>query len=186
MPANGEGMRAPTRAFRVLFVCALTSSGCMQLGEQTTENQDPKAPGEVLGFFAVDGKLADDSCGAESLNAPGEWSFEVKLSRDGSTLYWLNGREAIVGEIDKAGGFAFETHLDLPLVQRRGAAKGCTIVRRDSASGTLRDAAFSAQLSYAYQATSDSDCSEFASGTDGMPEALPCKLGYSLRGVKLD
>lgn len=157
----------------------------MQLGEQQTESQDPKAPGEALGFFAVDGKLADDSCGAESLSAPAEWSFEVKLSRDGSTLYWLNGREAIVGEIDASGSFAFETHLDLPLVRRRGAAKGCTIVRRDSANGALRDAAFSAQLSYAYQATADSDCTELTTGVDGMPEALPCKLTYSLSGARV-
>lgn len=185
MPANAPGMRAPTRAFRVLLVASLASSGCMQLGDQPTEAQDPKSPGEVLGFFAVDGKLSDDSCGAESLSAPEQWSFEVKLSRDGSRLYWLNGREAIVGEIDKAGSFAFETHLDLAFVPRRGAAKGCTIVRRDSASGELESDAFSGNLSYAYQATSDSDCSELTTGVDGMPEALPCKLTYSLRGAKL-
>jgi hypothetical protein len=185
MPANAQGMRASTRAFRVLLVGSLATSGCLQLGDQPTDDQDPKSPGEVLGFFAVDGKLSDDSCGAESLSAPAKWSFEVKLSRDGSTLYWLNGHEAIVGEIDKAGAFAFETHLDLPLVPRRGAAKGCTIVRRDSASGALADNAFKGKLTYAYQATSDSDCSEFATGVDGMPEALPCKLTYSLSGAKL-
>jgi hypothetical protein len=178
-------MRAATRAFAVLLVGAVACSGCIQLGDQATENQDPKSPGEVLGFFAVDGKLSDDSCGAESLSAPAEWSFEVKLSRDGSTLYWLNGREAIVGEIDKAGSFAFETHLDLPLVKARGAAKGCTIVRRDSASGALDDSAFEGKLSYSYQEASGSDCSELTTGTDGMPEALPCKLTYSLSAVRV-
>ena len=155
----------------------------MEVGE--TEHQDPKAPGEVLGFFAIDGKLSDDSCGAESLSAPDKWSFEVKLSRDGSTLYWLNGREAIVGDIDKSGAFSFETHIDLPLAERRGAAKGCTIVRRDSASGSLDGSALSAKLSYQYGATADSDCSEFTTGTAGTPEALPCTLSYKLTGARI-
>ena len=176
-------MRIPTRAFRVLFVCALASTGCMELGQQT-EQQDPKAPGEVLGFFAVDGTLQDDSCGAESLNAPEKWSFDLKLSRDGSTLYWLNGREGIVGDIDDSGAFSFETHLDTVLAQRRGAAKGCTIVRRDLASGSLKGSALSGKLTYAYAQTKDSDCSEFATGVDGAPLTLPCSLSYSLKGAR--
>jgi len=155
----------------------------MEVGE--TEHQDPKAPGEVLGFFAIDGKLSEDSCGAESLSAPDKWSFEVKLSRDGSTLYWLNGREAIVGDIDKTGGFSFETHIDLPLSEPHGAAKGCTIVRRDSASGSLDDSALNAKLTYQYAATTTSDCSEFTTGSAGMPEALPCKLSYKLSGARI-
>lgn len=150
------------------------------------EQQDPKAPGDVLGFFSVQGKLGDDSCGAESLSAPAKWSFEVKLSRDGNTLYWLNGREGIVGDIDKSGAFSFDTHIDLPFAARRGAAKGCTIVRRDLARGTLNESqtVLSASLTYAYEATKDSDCSEFTTGTAGMPEALPCKLVYSLEGER--
>jgi len=92
---------------------------------------------------------------AESLSAPAKWDFQVKLSREGSTLYWLNGREAIVGDIDKSGRFAFETHLDVPLADTHGAAKGCTIVRSDSASGALDNAesSFKGALTYAYAAT---------------------------------
>lgn len=177
-------MRAFTRAFRVLSVSAALA-GCANPGELGDE--DPKAPGEAIGFFTVAGKLSADSCGAESLNAPAEWSFDVKLTRDGSTLYWLNGREAIVGQIDKAGSFDFETHLDLPLAERHGAAKGCTIVRRDSAQGTLAKSedALSLKLSYGYSATSDSDCAEFATGTDGLPLLLPCSMTYSLRGQRI-
>ncbi len=160
----------------------------MQVGEGALDDQDPKAPGEVLGFFAVDGKLAGDSCGAESLAAPSNWSFEVKLSRSGSALYWLNGREAIVGEIDARGAFAFTTLLELPLAAPRGAYKGCTILRRDSAAGSLAasQAALSAKLTYAYSQKDGSDCSELVTGTDGMPEALPCQLSYALRGERLE
>jgi hypothetical protein len=122
------------------------------------------------------------------LSAPAKWSFNLKLSRKGSTLYWLNGREAIVGEIDKSGRFAFETKLEVPLAPKRGAAKGCTMLRRDLASGTLASSeeSLSGKLSYAYDATSDSDCAEFTTGTEGQPIALPCSLTYSLTGTRAD
>lgn len=159
----------------------------MEVSDAALEQQDPKAPGEVLGFFAIDGRLSEDSCGRQSLGAPEEWTFEVKLSRDAGALYWLNGREAIVGEIDDSGAFAFETHVDLPLSEPRGAFKGCTIVRRDSAAGSLaqNEASLSARLSYGYQAKAGSDCSEYVAEPTGMPEALPCKLTYTLQGEKL-
>lgn len=178
-------MRALTRALRLLSLALIGASGCANPGELGDE--DPKAPGEVLGFYTLSGKLSDDSCGAESLNAPSEWSFEVKLSRDGSTLYWLNGREGIVGTIDKSGSFEFATHLDLPLAEARGAVKGCTIVRTDSAAGALASSAESLdmKLTYAYRAKADSDCSEFTTGTDGMPQVLPCSLTYTLGGQRV-
>jgi hypothetical protein len=182
-------MRAATRARCFLLVAACATVGCVQPGEQAEDDQDPHQPGVALGFFAVTGKLGDDTCGAESFNAPAKWSFQVKLSREGSTLYWLNGKEAIVGDIDKNGSFAFETHLDLPLSDKRGAAKGCTVVRRDSASGALRgvdaESSLSGKLSYAYAATADSDCSEFVTGTSGLPLALPCSMTYALTGASV-
>ena len=60
-------------------------------------------------------------------------------------------------------------------------------MRRDSASGELGDAetAFSGKLTYAYAATSDSDCAEFANGTSGLPLALPCSLSYALSGARV-
>ena len=179
-------MRAFTRACCVLFACALT--GCVAPGEQTLDDQDPHQPGDALGDFAVTGKLGDDSCGADSLNAPSTWNFEVKLSREGSTLYWLNGREAIVGDIDKSGRFAFETHLDVQLAEKHGAAKGCTIVRRDLASGTHASSSTSltGKLTYAYDATSDSDCSELITGTNGSPVTLPCAMTYALTGAIIE
>lgn len=180
-------MRASTRARCFLFLASYAAFGCVPPGEQAEDDQDPHQPGEALGFFSITGKLGDDTCGADSLNAPAKWSFQVKLSRQGTTLYWLNGKEAIVGDIDDSGSFAFETHLDLPLAEKHGAAKGCTIVRSDSANGALRGAAteLSGKLSYAYAATTDSDCSEFATGTSGLPLALPCSMTYALTGARV-
>jgi hypothetical protein len=179
-------MRAITRAHSFLSLASCLLAGCVQPGEQAEGHQDPHQPGEEVGFFSVTGKLGDDTCGADSLNAPAKWDFQVKLSREGSTLYWLNGREAIVGDIDKSGRFAFETHLDLPLSDTHGAARGCTVVRSDSASGSLEnsEAAFSAELAYGYAATVESDCSSLPLGTAGLPLALPCRLAYALSGER--
>jgi hypothetical protein len=179
-------MRATTRACCLLLLAASLLAGCVQPGEEAEDHQDPHQPGQEVGFFSVTGKLGDDTCGADSLNAPAKWDFQVKLSREGSTLYWLNGREAIVGDIDKSGRFAFETHLDLPLTETRGAAKGCTVVRSDSASGALEssESSFSGELSYGYAATMDSDCSALPLGSGGLPLALPCSLTYALSAAR--
>jgi hypothetical protein len=181
-------MRALTRARSLLFLTCAFATGCVDPGDQALDDQDPHQPGDALGVYSVTGKLSDDSCGAESLNAPEKWSFQVKLSREGSTLYWLNGREAIVGDIDRSGRFGFETHIDVPLAEKRGAVPGCTMVRRDVASGTLSDSSstWSAKLSYVYEEKAGSDCSAFAIGTDGLPLALPCKLSYRLDGERLE
>jgi hypothetical protein len=181
-------MRAATRARSFLFVVVFATCGCVAPGEQELDDQDPHQPGDELGSFAMTGKLRADDCGADALNAPQSWTFQVKLSREGGTLYWLNGREAIVGDIDKSGRFAFETHLDVQLAEKHGAAKGCTIVRRDLASGTLASSSTSltGKLTYAYDAKSDSDCSEFITGTNGSPVALPCAMTYALTGAIIE
>lgn len=181
-------MRVLTRARFVLFLTSSLACGCMQGGQEDLDDQDPHQPGDAIGLFSVTGKLGNDSCGAENLSAPAKWSFELRLSRKGSVLYWLNGREAIVGDIDKSGRFSFATRLEVPLAPKRGAAKGCTMVRRDLASGTLASSEQSlrGELSYAYEATLDSDCSEFTTGSEGQPVVLPCSLTYALSGTRTD
>lgn len=180
-------MRASTRAHSFLFLAVVClATACMAPTQQDLDDQDPHQPGTEIGQFSVTGKLSDDSCGADSLNAPAKWSFDLKLSREGSVLYWLNGREAIVGDIDRSGRFSFESHVDVPLSQQRGATKGCVMVRRDSAEGTLKgSSSFSGKLSYAYDAKGDTDCSAYAIGTDGLPLALPCSLTYSLSASRV-
>lgn len=182
-------MRAVTRALSLLFFVpslGLSGVGCMPVGEQELDDQDPHQPGDEIGSFAVVGKLKDDSCGADNLGAPAQWSFDLKLSRKGSTLYWLNGREAITGEIDKSGRFAFETRIEVPLSEQRGAIKGCVMVRSDSASGTLASSEeeLSGSLSYTYSTAKGSDCTEYALGAEGQPLTLPCSLTYSLSGAR--
>ena len=181
-------MRARTRALCVLLALAALLGGCVE-NQGELGSEDPRAPGEVLGFYRVAGGLSDDSCGAESLGAPSEWSFEVKLSRDGSTLYWLNGREGIVGDIDERGRFSFETRIDVPLSETRGSVIGCIVERRDTAQGALSssDEKLTLELSYAYSAKPDSNCEDFVgiAAPTPNPLPLPCSMTYSLSGARM-
>jgi hypothetical protein len=181
-------MRARTRALCILLALGALLGGCVE-NQGELGSEDPRAPGEVLGFYAVAGSLSDDSCGAETLGAPSDWSFEVKLSRDGSTLYWLNGREGIVGDIDETGGFSFETRIDVRLGETRGSVKGCIIERRDAAKGALTKSedALTLELGYAYSAKPGSNCEDFVGvgAPTPNPLPLPCSMTYSLTGSRI-
>ena len=83
---------------RLSVVCAslflftqVVSSGCVG------HAQDAHEPGDRLGTYHATGKLISDSCQASVLGVSTDWQFDVKLSRESHTLYWLNGEEAIPG-----------------------------------------------------------------------------------------
>jgi hypothetical protein len=65
-----------------LFLCA-SGAGCIG------HAQDAHEPGDRLGTFHATGTLVSDTCQAAVLGVTKDWAFDVKLSREGSTLYWL-------------------------------------------------------------------------------------------------
>ncbi|HET9953725.1 MAG TPA: hypothetical protein VFQ61_04460 [Polyangiaceae bacterium] len=153
---------------------------------------DAKIPGELLGTYDVSGQLKSDSCGAELLGAPNPWRFDLKLSRFERDLYWLNGREAIVGDIDADGTtFHFRTRIDVPLTPAAKGAAGCIVSRYDQADGKLvagdgdSVTAVTANLSFRYESKSGSECLEII-GIPGGVQQLPCTLSYGLGGSRLD
>jgi hypothetical protein len=60
---------------------------------------DPYNPGTALGTFHVVGKLTANTCGASG-TAPDPWEFDIKLSRDHGTLYWIQGDAPVQGTLD--------------------------------------------------------------------------------------
>lgn len=172
---------------RLAAVLAAPLIGCLQSGADEPTH-DGKVPGELLGSYAVVGKLVEDECGAELLGAQNPWNFAIKLSRFQRDLYWLNGSEAIVGELaaDDAS-FQFSTRIDVPI--GRGRA-GCIVTRNDAAEGVLswspEDEAvgFKANLSFRYQAKNGADCPEFIGVVGGVTH-LPCGVSYALSGSRL-
>jgi hypothetical protein len=112
---------------------ALGALGSVACGDG---RHDAKTPGEELGTFAMTGHLERDECEAAVLGVVDPWEFQVRLSRFVEDLYWLNGREAISGSLaPDERSFRFDTAVDVELIEPRRGRPGCTLTRRDRASG---------------------------------------------------
>ena len=152
---------------------------------------DAKTPGEPIGRFAIRGALDRDECKAAVLAVVDPWEFELRLSRSVNDLYWLNGREAIAGDIaadDRS--FKFDTHVDVQIVPPRNGRGGCTLTRRDRAEGELSPSASSASelagsMSFIYEPRAGSECSEII-GVPGGFDRLPCRVDFDLQGTRSD
>lgn len=152
--------------------------------------QDAHEPGDRLGTYHATGKLISDSCQASILGVSSDWQFDVKLSRESHTLYWLNGEEAIPGTIANDGvSFGFQSGVEVLLQAPQGARPGCVIQRTDRASGALSSSSttdvprFAADMSFNYAVKSGSQCAGFV-GVEGGFTALPCQVSYKLNAKR--
>ncbi len=168
----------PLRLAPIAALIALTPLGC-------SGGKNPKIPGTELGTYHVTGHLDASTCGPGALGSSDLWEFDVKLSRDGHDLYWLNGQDVVPGRIAADGvSFAFDSR---SVIQAEPAGKGkpgCTIVRTDKASGSLQDpdngvTGFDGLMRFGYTADPTSDCSDFI-GVEGGFDGLPCELSYQV------
>jgi len=165
----------PDGVCALLFLCG----GCVG------HAQDAHEPGDRLGTYHASSALTSDTCQAAVLAASADWQFDVKLSRQESTLYWLNGQEAIPGTIAKNGTtFHFESGVEVTLQAAQGARVGCVIERTDSATGELSSKGsdvltFTADMRFGYAVKAGSQCSGFIGVEDGFA-SLPCQVDYSL------
>jgi len=173
-------MRLPVVCASLFLFALALSGGC------AGHAQDAHQPGDRLGTYHATGKLVSDSCQAGILGVGGDWQFDVKLSRQSDTLYWLNGQEAIPGTIASDGvSFGFQSGVEVTLLAPRSARPGCVIQRTDSASGALSSSSttdvprFSADMSFSYAVKSGSECAGFVGVEDGFA-MLPCLVSYKL------
>lgn len=170
----------------VLALPLLVASGCIEFGP---ERED--VPGELLGDYAVSGRLRESSCGDGALAAADPWEFEIRLSRQGDELFWVNGREVITGEIERATRrFAFATAVAVELEPAQAPHPGCTVRREDRAEGELHGigedvAGFDGTLEYAFAATPSSDCSGQVGDAGGIA-VLPCAIAYSIVAERIE
>jgi hypothetical protein len=168
------------------LLVSIALSGCSDL---VGGGRDAKIPGEPLGTFHVIGQLEASTCGPGALGATDLWEFDVRLSRDGADLYWLNGAEAIPGRIAADGtSFAFDTRVAVAAIPAEKGHPGCTIVRSDSASGSLSSAttdvaSFNGRMRFGYSPQAGSDCSAVV-GVDGGFATLPCEMSYLIEATR--
>jgi hypothetical protein len=173
------------------IACALlVLCGAASLGACAGHAQDAHEPGDRLGTYHATGKLISDSCQAAVLGVSSDWQFDVKLSRETHTLYWLNGQEAIPGTIANDGvSFGFQSGVEVPLQAPQGARPGCVIERSDSATGKLSSSStsdvprFTAEMSFSYAVQTGSECRGFV-GVEGGFMGLPCKVSYTLEAKR--
>lgn len=169
------------RAFWIALGLLTTLPACGEFGK----GKDAKIPGDALGSYHVVGKLQASTCGPGALGSSDVWEFDVKLSRDGRDLYWLNGAEAIAGRIAADDvTFAFDSFVEVPAIEPGGGNLGCTIVRTDTASGTLASPgkdvpSFDGLLRFGYAPRPGGDCTPLV-GVAGGFALLPCEIGYQL------
>jgi hypothetical protein len=170
---------------RLGVVCAFLClfSGCVG------HAQDAHEPGDRLGTYHASGTLVSDSCQAAVLGVTKDWQFDVKLSRQTNTLYWLNGQEAIPGTIAMNGtSFGFQSGVEVTLQAPQGVQPGCVIERTDSASGTLSSnssdvKSFDVDMSFGYAVKSGTQCAGYVGVQDGFA-ALPCTVSFSMSALR--
>jgi len=169
-----------------LVALSLLAVGCVDFGDK-----DARVPGEELGAYQVTAHLQESTCGPDALGSADCWDFSVRLSREGPGLFWLNGYEVISGEVaDDGVSFRFDTMVAVEIDPAQGTHPGCTVHRTDSANGKLSSAtmdveSFTGQLSYAYAAEQESDCTELV-GVPGGFSALPCEMSYAIEGLRTE
>lgn len=146
---------------------------------------DGRAFGDDLGRFHIAAVMDSSTCGTNALGAPENWQFDVVLSRDAAHLFWNTNAAAIEGTVDGQGRFSFESESVINAGDPQNAARSCTIVRKDAASGTLDDPktarAFDGSLEYSYDQQGTADCSETMA--DNGLVALPCSMSYRMKAA---
>ncbi len=161
---------------RRLFFGAVVSAGLVACAG----TRDAREPGEKLGTFHVTGKLVATSCG----KALDPWRFDVRLSREGSTLYWIQGALPIAGKLDAQSRVRLDARAEAVVEKKdpRRGIEGCTMRRIDALDATLTGeppTGFEASLVYRFEMASG-DCSTQLSMAGGEYDVLPCTMTYAL------
>lgn len=155
--------------------------------------KDPYNPGDGIGTFHVSASLVTSTCGT----APNPWEFDVKLRHDGTTLYWVQGGGPVQGHVDATSHAVLTASASQTLRDADAQSKtpACVVTRQDSlevaldtghaaAADIAKADTFTGTLVYAFQPTSDSDCSDQLVASGGGFDQLPCQVSYTLGGTR--
>lgn len=146
--------------------------------------KDPLNPGTPLGTFHVDSKLTKDTCSG----APATWAFDVNLSKELGTIYWIQGGAPVSGVLDASAHVAM-TATDTRKIHDADTRMGlgyCGLTRDDAVDMTLAAdlASFSGALSYRFSPSDNSDCSDQLEAAGGTFTTLPCQLSYDITATR--
>ena len=159
----------------------LAATSALLLG--ACSGKDPYNPGTPLGTFHVSGKLALNQCGDAS-GAVDPWAFDVKLNKESTTLYWLQGGLPVSGILD-AKQHTTMTSTDTRTIHPADPPHGtafCGITRDDALDLTMAAdlASFAGTLTYRFSPSDGSDCMDQLTTAGGTFATLPCEVHYDL------
>jgi hypothetical protein len=143
--------------------------------------KDPYNPGTALGTYTVEAKLLENSCGA---SVPETWTFSVKLSKESSTLYWVQGGAPVAGQMDATRRVRM-TATDTRAIRAKTSMLGACAMTRDDALdlGLAEDeASFTGVLTYGF--TPDGDCRDQLEDMGGTFAKLPCTSQFELKATR--
>lgn len=167
-----------------------TSAILLALGLGACTGKDPYNPGAALGTFHVTATLTSSTCGA----VPDPWEFDVRLSHEGSRLYWIQGGAPISGLVDDSAKVvlsATDQHVLRPADAKTKTA-ACSVLREDQldvalagdSEAPLADVSDTTRLAgklvYRFSPTSGSDCTDQTTELGGDFAALPCEVQYDV------
>lgn len=169
---------------RTLFL-ALLALGCS--GKNVLE------PGTVVGTFKVQGRKQTATCG-DAATAADPWVFDVRFSRDLTTLYWLQNRAPVKGTVGSDRKVKLTTEGTMNVRAASRAHGACAVTRTDVLDATLGPdeplgdagtggfSSLAGTLSYAFTPVEGSDCTDL---TDPSVSVLPCSTVYGIDATKV-
>lgn len=146
-----------------------------------------KSYGTSLGTFTVTGNMSSNTCGT-TLGAPNPWTFDVVLSKDGTTLYWKQGAAPIGTTLGTDSKATFSITTTATPRAATSTNVGCAMTRVDSMPIALslepQPLSFTGALSYSFSVTSGSDCTDQLTSSGGTYDVLPCAVAYDLTATR--
>jgi hypothetical protein len=136
----------------------------------------------MIGTYAITGSLKTQTCGASMQSqAEDPWKFDVRLSRSGNIVFWLqDASPAISGVIDNAGNVTFTTS-QVYVLSAPDAGAYCGVVRHDTFTAALGTSPspsdFTGTIAYHYELDEGATCGGLLSGQF---DTVPCDVGYDL------
>jgi hypothetical protein len=169
----------------MLLAVALISVAC--------GGKDPTNPGVPVGTFHVKASLTSSTCG----QPPNPWEFDVRLNRDGSTLYWVQNQLPVAGDVDRLARTKLDAEVqsELRKADEKRKLAACSLVRRDTLEILLATEeqkpavdpadthSFEGSLRYEFAPTDGSQCEDQLTAAGGGYDALPCVVTYNVAGT---
>jgi hypothetical protein len=185
----------PTVGFLLL---AYGISGCLTFGEGgAATDDDGGEPTVEPGTYEVEGDTTMNTCGTGSLALADSWSFQVVLKRTSDGISWDVGNGPTDGTLEDDGDFTISSSFVQDMRTEEESWKpACSIMRTDIVKGTLaateddtesddEDAlseSFEGSMTYTFEPTEGSDCSDLVIGEERLAAQLPCVARYEVEG----